>query len=369
MPILLVQILKRSMNRNYKILATLSLMSLLGVFSACGEKQEVPAKKDVPAVQVPKDTVAVPEVEADTAAVDSAAADTVAAEAVAADTAAKPVVEPVSSSSAVASSSSMEAKSSAAESSSAAAAAPADTAKTLADTAKSVPADTAVADTTPAPVVPEDTSACAKAPVGSLCDKRDGNIYGVARIGSQIWMSENLRFETPNSWCYRNKPENCNKFGRLYQWTAAMNLDASYNSQNASTVLKKKHQGICPDGWSVPNSDDMKKLVDYVTEQNKALGFAQEEVGTSLKTKSGWDDNDEEIVGTNRYGFSAKATGYRDPNGSFAFAGEDASFWVAEESADPEHAPYWNMYFANQSFLGDYNNLKTFAYSIRCLKK
>ena len=231
-----------------------------------------------------------------------------------------------------------------------------------------IPPDTATADTV-AQEPPKDTSLCADAPAAVLCDKRDGHIYRTVRIGSQVWMGQNLNHVVENSWCYRNSLENCSNYGRLYQWTAAMALDKAFGHSLAGDHLGERHQGVCPDGWFIPTGKDMEILVRYIVETNKAAGLASEEVGTSLRKESGWEENDEEILGTNRYGFGAVPAGYRDANGSFAFLGEEADFWVAEEDPNGTQAPHWNLYYANQNFSGEYRNLKTFAFSVRCIKK
>lgn len=228
--------------------------------------------------------------------------------------------------------------------------------------------DTATADTV-MPEAPKDTSLCADAPAAVLCDKRDGQMYRTVRIGSQVWMAQNLNHAVENSWCYMNSLENCSNYGRLYQWTAAMALDNAYGHSAAGDLLGEKHQGICPDGWYIPTDKDMETLAHYVVESNKAAGLATEDVGTSLRKESGWEENDEEILGTNRYGFGAVPAGYRDANGSFAFLGEEADFWVAEETSNGTQAPHWNLYYANQTFSGEFKNLKTFAFSVRCIKK
>ena len=228
--------------------------------------------------------------------------------------------------------------------------------------------DTAMADTV-MPEAPKDTSLCADAPAAVLCDKRDGQMYRTVRIGSQVWMAQNLNHAVENSWCYMNSLENCSNYGRLYQWTAAMALDNAYGHSAAGDLLGEKHQGICPDGWYIPTDKDMETLAHYVVESNKAAGLATEDVGTSLRKESGWEENDEEILGTNRYGFGAVPAGYRDANGSFAFLGEEADFWVAEETSNGTQAPHWNLYYANQTFSGEFKNLKTFAFSVRCVKK
>jgi uncharacterized protein (TIGR02145 family) len=62
------------------------------------------------------------------------------------------------------------------------------------------------------------------------------------------------------------------------------------------------------------------------------------------------------------------ASGFRNAQGVFRELGHDADYWVAEESSIPTHAPYWNLYYDNDEFLGDYSKKKTYAYSVRCLK-
>ena len=306
-------------------------------------------------------------------AVDSVFADSVSVDTVAADTMAQSSSSVISSSAVVQSSSSEIPLSSS-------------SVEVVADTASPVVADSSVQETIPEEIpqeppadttkdtvvtnpVPEDTSLCANVPASVLCDKRDGQLYRTVHIGSQVWMAQNLNYAVANSWCYRNSLENCSNYGRLYQWTAAMNLDKTYSHSLAGVRIEEKHQGVCPDGWYIPKNKDMELLTHNIVESNKSAGFANEEVGTSLRKDSGWEENDEEIVGTNRYGFAALPAGYRDANGSFAFLGEEADFWVAEEDPNGTQAPHWNLYYANQSFSGEYRNLKTVAFSVRCIKK
>ena len=85
-------------------------------------------------------------------------------------------------------------------------------------------------------------------------------------------MAENLNYDdsvsTPNlkggNWCYDNKEENCETYGRLYTWAAAMNLESKYNGSHAEDLVQTKHQGICPEGWHIPTYEEWYTLEDYV---------------------------------------------------------------------------------------------------------
>ena len=253
-----------------------------------------------------------------------------------------------------------------------------DTATTSSDSLSSESAESsssmvAVANKPARPAEPEESSSseppaptfCENVPAGMLCDNRDGHLYRIVTIGSQVWMAQNLNYRAEGSSCYENKAENCKLHGRLYPWTVAMGLDASYATHSAEAVLSKPHKGICPEGYHMPTSEDMKKLVSYIMKHNR---YEKERSGTILKMAFSWKHSEEWPEGTDRFGFSAMASGFKNARGEFREMGHDADFWVAEESNNPSHAPYWNLYYDNDEFLGDYSKTKAYSYSVRCLR-
>jgi len=124
----------------------------------------------------------------------------------------------------------------------------------------------------------------------------------------QIWMAENLNYAVEGSRCYGedapvvtinedyyvtaktlSKAEiqaNCDKYGRLYSWEAAMALPDScyYNTAACASQVSAKHRGICPSGWHIPSDDDWNKLFSYV---NDIYGKNTE--GRNLKATNGWN--------------------------------------------------------------------------------
>ena len=206
---------------------------------------------------------------------------------------------------------------------------------------------------------------CENAPEEMLCDKRDGKLYRLAHIGSQTWMGQNLDYAADGSFCYENKHENCKVFGRLYTWVAAMGLDKSYATSSAAGVIAKEHRGACPEGFHMPKDADFNALLIYTKNNNR---YPKENSGTYLKMAFSWKYSEDWPTGTDRFGFGAMASGFRNAQGVFRELGHDADYWVAEESNNPSHAPYWNLYYDNDEFLGDYSKKKTYAYSVRCLK-
>lgn len=110
--------------------------------------------------------------------------------------------------------------------------------------------------------------------VGCSSDVRDaeGNRYKIVKIGNQVWMAENLRTRAAkDSWCYANIAENCEKYGRLYTWVAAMAFPDSCYDHKCELLGKHPHQGICPDGFHIPSIDEFNELYEYVGKASVAL--------------------------------------------------------------------------------------------------
>jgi uncharacterized protein (TIGR02145 family) len=204
----------------------------------------------------------------------------------------------------------------------------------------------------------------------AFIDQRDTTIYRMVKIGSQYWMSENLKYipvDTSlanNTLCLDNLPSNCEKYGRFYDWATMMGVAEEYNS-NSWSENGPIWQGICPSGWHLPDSSEWQIMTRFIDEENNNYGKDQNnwwfDVGQYLKHQSEWTG------GIGNYGFDAIPSGYADYNPAWLrYDFEDSSTWFY----------MWIMneiptkLYIKQGFkgIGDTSTSKKSAISVRCLK-
>jgi uncharacterized protein (TIGR02145 family) len=196
-----------------------------------------------------------------------------------------------------------------------------------------------------------------------------GRTYKTVTIGTQTWMAENLNYADStampnlkgNSWCYENSADSCAKYGRLYTWTGAMNIDSSYQSASAAAVISAPWRGACPTGWHIPTD------AEWTTLETVVGSYSYSVAGTKLKSTSGWnDDGDESGNGTDAYGFSALPAGARYDDGNFSYVGDDADFWSATE--DGTGIAYYRYLYHFYAIMHTYYHNKKDAFSVRCVQ-
>jgi uncharacterized protein (TIGR02145 family) len=203
---------------------------------------------------------------------------------------------------------------------------------------------------------------------GSFTDSRDGKTYKTVKIGNQIWMAENLNFETAASSCYNDSSKYCDKYGRLYTWATAVGKSEEECGLGKECNLPSGNvRGVCPDGWYLPSEADFATLI-------KVMG-GKKDAGTKLKSTSGWNDDDGESGnGTDSFGFSALAAGIGNA-GVYGGVGYTTSFWGSTECGS-EFASETGDGCAYAMYL-DYDdvnvNLMSYAakdlvHSVRCVK-
>ena len=158
--------------------------------------------------------------------------------------------------------------------------------------------------------------ACESVKNGSMVDERDGQEYRTVDICGQVWMAENLNYKTEyGSYCYEKKQDNCDTYGRLYQWSVIMDSAGVFSDDALGCGTEAEEcspsypvRGICPEGWHVPTIHELENLL-------KAVGAIRDESQTRTWLnagkilKSATDDWEDEGMGEDSYGFTALPAG------------------------------------------------------------
>ena len=193
--------------------------------------------------------------------------------------------------------------------------------------------------------------------IGKVSDM-EGNTYSTVIIGTQEWMSENLRSAKYNdgspilnitadslwagskegayAWFNNDVSGDKAKYGAYYNWQA---------------VASGK---LCPAGWHVPSDKEWRTLTTYLGGETIA--------GNELKSQSGWKSNGN---GSNSSGFNAVPYGYRNTKGSFTSQGASSYFWSSTEN----NANAWySVMFNKDGTAFKYFGPKQSGFSVRCVK-
>ena len=183
----------------------------------------------------------------------------------------------------------------------------------------------------------------------------DGNVYNTVKIGTQIWMVENLKVKhyrngdpipniideqwdnlTTGAYCiYDDNDDNFSSYGLLYNWYAV-----------------NDNREICPEGWHVPTYDEWETLA--------GAGQGLKETGTAH-----WESPN--TCAPNTSGFTALPGGNCGYDGSFNALGEYGYWWTADEE-NAENAWLSIMFHSNPGLSGWINADKWVGSSIRCIK-
>jgi len=211
----------------------------------------------------------------------------------------------------------------------------------------------------------------------------DGNVYKTVKIGTQVWMAENLRttkyndgtsipkvtnglawlsrIKNPGYCFYNNDAANKNTYGALYHWYAV------------------KTNKLAPTGWHVPTDAEWTTLENYLI----ANGYNYDgtttgnKIAKSLAALTGWTTctgigaigND--LTKNNTSGFSALPGGYRGSyfglgNGAFYLVGDYGNWWSSTQFG-ASNAWYRGLYGGTTVDRDHYYN-KSSGFSVRCLR-
>jgi len=155
----------------------------------------------------------------------------------------------------------------------------------------------------------------------------DGNVYQTVKIGSQVWLKENLKVtkyrngdpienvindatwasKTTGAYCnYDNEVSNGHTYGRLYNWYAI-----------------NDERKIAPAGWHVPTEEEWNVMINYLGGEAQAGGKLKE------KTLNYWATPN--YMATNTSGFTGLPGGGRNQDGVFNLKSMNGLFWTKSE--------------------------------------
>jgi len=181
-------------------------------------------------------------------------------------------------------------------------------------------------------------------PTDPTIDTRDGKEYKTTVIGTQIWMAENLNYNTTGSKCYSNDETNCATYGRLYGWTMAMELPTTCNSSICASQIDTKHQGICPSGWHLPSRTEWSVLMKFVNPS------------CSATCNEAYSLNDD---------FSGRRMGGKSQNGNF-FEKDTYDYWWSSSEGGNASATIFQFDGRDARITDKSKSYE--LYSVRCLK-
>ncbi len=147
----------------------------------------------------------------------------------------------------------------------------------------------------------------------TFTDTRDDQTYRSIKIGSQVWMAENLRYHY--SPYYSPNEVICCEYGRMY------------------TSGKNKY---CPEDWHIPSADEWQVLIEY-------LG-GKEVAGGKLKESGNNHWKEPNIGSTNSSGFTALPAGYANNEEGLKRRTKTAQFWSSTKNPSEENI-YGNSYY------------------------
>ena len=190
----------------------------------------------------------------------------------------------------------------------------------------------------------------------------DGNTYNVVRLGTQLWLKENLKSTTFNDgsaialvsgttawsnltsqgYCwYNNDAVNKNIYGALYNWYA---------------VNTGK---LCPAGWHVATDADWLILVEQF------LGGASPGGGKLKETLfAHWTSPN--TGATDEYHFTALPGGWRTDAGTFQYIG-NYGYWWTSTSFSPNAWSRHIQFDSDRVFRSNDKNAK-YGMSVRCIR-
>jgi uncharacterized protein (TIGR02145 family) len=192
----------------------------------------------------------------------------------------------------------------------------------------------------------------------------DGNEYETIKIGTQVWMKQNLMTihfrngdpvpttQNPTEdiseetdpiyqWTYNAVENNAFEYGRLYTWYAVTDP-----------------RGLCPEGWHVPTDADWVTLFKELGGID-AAGAQLMEAGTDH-----WPAPNTNT--TNGSDFTAMPGGCRFYMWNFMYIDEIGYYWTSSPRNSTD--AYYYLFTSSPAKVQQATYNKKFGFSVRCVK-
>jgi uncharacterized protein (TIGR02145 family) len=189
----------------------------------------------------------------------------------------------------------------------------------------------------------------------------DGNVYHTIKIGTQVWMVENLKTTKYNdgtsiplvkdsaTWSNLETPGYC--WLKNDSQTYKNPYGALYNRHAVNTGM------LCPEGWHVPTVEEWTTLAMYLGGESLAGGKLKE-IGTEhwVEPNTG---------ATNETGFAAVPAGQRNDEGSMGDVGYHTGFWSSTKASQHTNN-IRELYYGETSLVSSWG--ENVGLSVRCIK-
>lgn len=169
--------------------------------------------------------------------------------------------------------------------------------------------------------------------------------------------------------CYQDVAANCDIYGGMYQWNELMDLPGAcrFLADSCLAKLTPDWQGICPDGWHVPDTTDFMILIRKAQTEHPAQGNAalrDESYGTP------------QSPGLDSYGFAMLGSGrssYGGPGQPSTFVGglgDTGYLWTATTNPDKtvQLLEFWGSQGYFGPFFGQGGLTPDFGMAVRCIR-
>ena len=159
----------------------------------------------------------------------------------------------------------------------------------------------------------------------------NGYIYPALKLGEKVWITENLQTTKSNTgveieyFIYDNNPSYNSQYGKLYTWDVANN--------------------ICPQGWSLPSTEEWNSLLNVY----EGYLFAKPHL------VYGGDSN-----------FNILYAGYKNTEDEFLDIGTYTGFWTKDEFST--NKAYAFTFELKNDTIHKQTLLKENAFSVRCIR-